>query len=61
MQVKSSQARDMIVKCIRANLTAMISGSPGIGKSSIVHSIGKEFNLKVIDIRLAQSDPTDLN
>lgn len=50
----------MIIKCIKAKLVAMMVSSPGIGKSSIVHQIAAEFNLKVIDLRLSQCDPTDL-
>lgn len=61
MQVKVSQAVSMIAKFIRARLVPMITGSPGIGKSNIVHQIAAEYGLKVIDMRLAQCDPTDLN
>jgi hypothetical protein len=39
----------------------MLVGSPGIGKSDIVKLVAKKHNLKLIDVRLAQSDPTDLN
>jgi hypothetical protein len=39
----------------------MLVGSPGIGKSDIVKLTAKKHNLKLIDLRLAQSDPTDLN
>ena len=39
----------------------MLHGSPGIGKSAIVQSIAKEFGLLLIDLRLAQCDPTDLS
>ena len=60
MQVKVSQAVSMIAKFIRARLVPMITGSPGIGKSNIVHQIAAEYGLKVIDMRLAQCDPTDL-
>ena len=56
-----SQARKAIVKALTAKKFAMLSGSPGIGKSWIAHSIAKDFQLKLIDKRLAQSDPTDLN
>lgn len=58
--VKPSQARSIIIKSIKARLTPMLHGSPAIGKSSIVHGVAKEFNLKVIDLRLSQCDPTDL-
>lgn len=60
MEVKASQATSAITKAIMANLVPMLVGSPGIGKSSIVHSIAKEHGLEVIDMRLAQCDPTDL-
>ena len=50
----------MLTKFIRAGLVPMLRGSPGMGKSSIVHQIAKEYNLKVIDLRLSQCDPTDL-
>lgn len=38
----------------------MLVGSPGCGKSQIIYQIAKHYNLKVIDIRLSQCDPTDL-
>lgn len=60
IQVKISQAVSMLTKFIRAGLVPMLRGSPGMGKSSIVHQIAKEYNLKVIDLRLSQCDPTDL-
>lgn len=41
-------------------LPGMIWGTPGIGKSSVIHQIGVEQNRKVYDIRLALLDPTDL-
>ena len=61
MQVKFSQAERMATKCMKSKLVPAIVGSPGCGKSQIAKNIGRAFNLKVIDIRLAQSDPTDLN
>lgn len=60
MQVRISQAAQMITKFIRAKIVVMLSGSPGIGKSHIVHQIAKAHGLKVIDLRLAQCDPCDL-
>jgi hypothetical protein len=35
-------------------------GKPGGGKSAIVYQMAEELNLPVIDLRLAQCDPTDL-
>ena len=60
MQVKPSQASSMIAKFIRARIVPMLEGSPGCGKSQINHKIAIEYNLKLIDLRLSQCDPTDL-
>lgn len=60
MQVKISQAISMITGFIKVRLVPMMEGSPGTGKSEIVHQIAKHYNLKVIDLRLSQCDPTDL-
>lgn len=60
MKVRISQAISMITKLIRAGLVPMMKGSPGMGKSAIVYQIAKTHNLKVIDLRLSQCDPTDL-
>lgn len=50
----------MITAYIQAGLVPMIEGSPGVGKSGIVHQIAKQYGLKVIDLRLSQCEPTDL-
>ena len=60
MKVKISKARRMIVAAIKAGTVPMIHGSPGIGKSDLIHSIAKEHGLLLIDVRLSQCDPTDL-
>jgi hypothetical protein len=60
IQITPKQAASIITKSIKARLTPMMHGSPAIGKSSIVHQVAKKFNLKVIDLRLSQCDPTDL-
>ena len=54
------QAQDMIEVLIKAKLVPMIHGSPAIGKSAIVRALAKKHNLKLIDLRLSQCDPTDL-
>lgn len=60
MQVKLPEAKEMIERCIRAGLVANLLGSPGGGKSAVVHQIARDYNLMVIDLRLSQCDPTDL-
>ena len=60
MQVKTSQAVRMISDAFKARVVPMLKGSPGIGKSQIMYQVAEAYNLKVIDIRLSQCDPTDL-
>ena len=60
MQMNIIGAKHFITENIKKKLVPMLAGSPGLGKSAIVHEIAKEFGLKVIDIRLAQCDPCDL-
>lgn len=60
MQVHISQATEMVEAYIKAKIVPMLVGSPGIGKSQIIHQIAKKYNLFVIDLRLSQCDPTDL-
>jgi hypothetical protein len=60
MQITPKQALRLIPACIKARLVPMLAGSPGIGKSNIAHQIALQYNLKVIDLRLSQCDPTDL-
>lgn len=60
MQVKISQAATMVAKFIRTKIVVMLHGSPAIGKSAIVQQVANEYGLKLIDLRLAQCDPTDL-
>lgn len=61
MNVNTTQASELIKYFLKAKLVPMLHGSPGIGKSAIVKQVAEEFNLKVIDVRLSQCDPTDIN
>lgn len=47
--------------CLASGLVPFLKGKPGVGKSAGIHALAKEYNLKLIDLRLAQLDPTDLN
>lgn len=60
MKVSFSIAKEMILETLRARLVPMLEGSPGGGKSALIREIAEENGLKVIDLRLAQCDPTDL-
>lgn len=60
LRVNLVQAKEMILRCIKARLVPLLKGSPGCGKSAVIRQIADEYNLKLIDLRLSQCDPTDL-
>lgn len=55
------QLKLMLADILMAGLVPFIQSDPGIGKSSIVKQLAKEYGLKVIDHRLSTSAPEDLN
>jgi hypothetical protein len=55
------RTRRYIMKCIEAGIVPFVRSSPGMGKSTIMRSIAKHFNLCLIDIRLSTSQPEDLS
>ena len=61
IEISSTAMVEALDSVLLSKLTPMLVGSPGIGKSDIVKLVAKKHNLKLIDVRLAQSDPTDLN
>lgn len=61
ISVNTHDAKILVEDCMEVGLVPLLKGSPGTGKSSIMHAIAKERNLKLIDIRLAQIDEVELN
>lgn len=59
-KITLQQVSEYLPLLLKAKLVPYIKGSPAIGKSSIAHQVAKQLGLKVIDIRLAECDPTDL-
>lgn len=55
-----SQVRTAVMRCINAKVVPFIQSSPGLGKSSLVRQIAEMGKLKVIDLRLSQLAPEDL-
>lgn len=60
MALTLSNAHEAILTVLKAGLTPILLGQPGIGKSDLMRRIAKELNVKLIDMRLAQCEPTDL-
>lgn len=60
LTVSPRQLMQLIPLDLRAGLVPFIQGSPGTAKSSVVDTVGNNFNLEIIDHRLSTSEPTDL-
>jgi hypothetical protein len=60
MDIAPAPMKEAISTVLRAGLSPMVTGPPGVGKSDIIRSVADQFNLKVIDMRLSQCDPTDM-
>jgi hypothetical protein len=60
MQITPRDLKEAILDTISCGLVPFIKASPGVGKSQIINALAEEQKCKVIDVRLAQSDPTDL-
>jgi hypothetical protein len=61
LQVNFVQAMPLVVDAIQAKVVPFLHGSPAIGKSALVHLLAERYNLCIIDVRLSQCDPVDLN
>lgn len=57
----SRQAKNFIIRAIRAGNVPYLTSSPGMGKSALIHEVAEEFGLFVIDHRLSTSAPEDLS
>ena len=49
-----------LVPKLPANISVLVTGPTGVGKSDIFHQIGGELNLPVIDRRLSQMTEGDI-
>lgn len=58
--VTPRKAKVFVERVLQAGHVPFLKSSPGMGKSAIIKKIAKEYNLKLIDIRLSTCQPTDL-
>ena len=60
LTITSVQARKALLKAFASKRPAFLWGPPGIGKSDVVASITEELGGFMIDLRMAQMEPTDI-
>ena len=60
LTITSVQARKAMLKAFKAKRPLFIWGPPGIGKSEVVAEVTAELGGHMIDLRMAQMEPTDI-
>lgn len=60
LTITSVQARKAITKAFQSKRPVFLWGPPGIGKSEVVQEIADDLGGFVIDLRMAQMEPTDI-
>jgi len=60
LTITSVQARKAILKAFKVKRPIFLWGPPGIGKSEVVAEITEELGGLMIDLRMAQMEPTDI-
>lgn len=59
--VNLMEAEPLIIDVLKAGWVPNLISSPGLGKSALIAQIAERLNLCLIDIRLSQMAPEDLN
>ena len=60
LEINAVELEEGIKEDIVIGNVPMIASSPGMGKSDIVRSVAKSGNFKVIDLRISQCEPVDM-
>jgi len=60
LELKPSQARQVIEAHIDADVPVLLTGQPGAGKSDVIRQISAARNWRMVDMRLSTIDAVDL-
>jgi hypothetical protein len=60
LELTPSEVYEFVTDALKARQVPYVAGPPAIGKSQIVHAVAKDFNLKMIDLRLSQMLSEDM-
>ena len=59
IQVKPSEAMQVIETCVKANRVSFLSGMPGCGKTSLYRAVADKLGMHFISSHPVMQDPTD--
>jgi SpoVK/Ycf46/Vps4 family AAA+-type ATPase len=54
------ELRSLLLATLRAGISVLLRGHPGVGKSSLARELAAAMGLPLVDIRLAQRDPAEI-
>ena len=54
------EVKSLVEITLEAGISALVLGHPGVGKSAMAAELAHEYDMPLIDIRLAQRDPAEL-
>lgn len=52
--------KKLIKICLDQNMSVLLTGHPGVGKSAMAKELAEEYQLPLVDIRLSSIDPSEL-
>lgn len=55
-----AETTEIVKASVQSNQPITIEGSPGVGKTAMMHIIGKDLNMEVETLILSQCEPTDI-
>lgn len=60
MALSFEKTQELLTACIRAKITVLLIGSPGLGKTSVVRAVGRRVNLPVHELLASNCDAVDI-
>ena len=59
-KLNAVELMEVLAEDLKAGLAPMVTSSPGMGKSDIIRSLAAKYRLLVLDMRVSQSEPVDM-